>query len=531
MKYAGGSSVVAEDTNTIYVASQADLDIIATNCNDKGETYTGKTIKVTADFTITASTWTPIGVSADATHRFSGTFDGGGHKIYYDSTGEISIDLGTVGSYGGLFGRVTSGVISNIDFVIKNSGTCFNVSVPSASITFYVGGVVGYLSSSTMLNCILSGQNLNFKFGNYVYNFGGFAGGGSNSIMKNCSLLNGISFNSGGSYNDYCGGGFVSKFDGGTIEDCIVDCDLTIGSRNYNCGIFAVTTSTIQNCVATGNITINYSSAWTGGNIGLLVTEVDTIKNCVLNGKISATMSNGEYSVKCGIIAGSATNVVNCIANLDKQSQITLSGDVKGYVIAGSCTNAYNCVVMDTGKTVTMSNLTSTITGTSNTTNGLYYVTSDTGDNLKKEATYTASSGAGTNGYTWNTSYKWDFDTLWFMDTKSIYNDGYPYLATFKSKPYITLEVTVNNDREYIIYMLDASGNISRQFVVGNGAKVGFSIVDGEKFTIKVYETLYLRCSISGESTLAKTYENLMRDTTIPIVLSGANNVNNWLVV
>ena len=82
---------------------------------------------------------------------------------------------------------------------------------------FYVGGIVGYLkSSSTMENCTNSGD----VSAKGSYNVGGIAGKLSDSAMKNCTNSGDVSsYYSDEFYLD--AGGIVGKSDNSTEENCV----------------------------------------------------------------------------------------------------------------------------------------------------------------------------------------------------------------------------------------------------------------------------------------------------------------------
>ena len=95
----------------------------------------------------------------------------------------------------------------------------------------------------------------------------------------------------------------------------------------------------------------------------------------------------------------------------------------------------------------------------------------------------------------------------------------------------ITLNVTTNVSRYFVIYVLDSTDQPIRQFVVTNGDEINFTIAGLSSFTIQVYETLYMSATIGGTKTLKRTYTNLTGDTTIEIDISGVMNVNNWVMI
>ncbi len=106
--------------------------------------------------------WTPIGPRSDG---FSGTFDGGGHKIkglYINKSGD---------NYQGLFGYVTRGTIKNV--VVVN---------PNVTGNQLVGAIIGHAYMSTIDNC-------HIKEGGSVTGYGQDTGGISGSISSDSKVL------------------------------------------------------------------------------------------------------------------------------------------------------------------------------------------------------------------------------------------------------------------------------------------------------------------------------------------------------
>ena len=95
----------------------------------------------------------------------------------------------------------------------------------------------------------------------------------------------------------------------------------------------------------------------------------------------------------------------------------------------------------------------------------------------------------------------------------------------------ITLDVTTNVNRDFIVYILDSNGQPTRQFVVTGGSEISFQVKVADTFTVQVYEALYSVIRIDGENRLKKTYSNLTEDTTINISISGVTNINNWIMI
>jgi hypothetical protein len=99
------------------------------------------------------SSWTPIG---DSTYRFIGTFNGNGHTI-----SNLTID-DSGSNYQGLFGHSEGSQIYELDLL--------DVNITGNN---YVGGLVGYNDSSTVVNCSATGKvnGTNYVGGLVGYNY------------------------------------------------------------------------------------------------------------------------------------------------------------------------------------------------------------------------------------------------------------------------------------------------------------------------------------------------------------------------
>ncbi|MDR1975566.1 MAG: hypothetical protein LBQ18_01090 [Campylobacteraceae bacterium] len=169
--------------NVIEVADQVGLDDMRNN-------LTGKYV-LTKDIALSdraagvdSNGWFPIGHDYD--NRFSGVFNGNGHKIT-----KLWMDR-TYGNYTGLFGFIQDATIKNLSVEIDNSnggirghdrvggiaGVAYDRSTIANSRTTgkisgrdYVGGIAGYVSAGSITNSYFKG-NIDAS-GNYI---GGIAG-------------------------------------------------------------------------------------------------------------------------------------------------------------------------------------------------------------------------------------------------------------------------------------------------------------------------------------------------------------------
>lgn len=156
------SSLYSSAAGNWTISDGADLAAFMLKVNT-GESFTGNTVTLAANISLSAHSWTPIGTPA---HNFEGTFEGAGHKIsglYYDDN---------TGNNVGLFGNI--------------SGTVENVTVAGSYIHGLndVGGIAGYAYGCTICNCASNAA----VFGSD--NVGGIAGvlnAQSNGTVKICN--------------------------------------------------------------------------------------------------------------------------------------------------------------------------------------------------------------------------------------------------------------------------------------------------------------------------------------------------------
>lgn len=224
----GTSNTVADldmDPQGRYLITTKEQFIALANDTNSGAiNTTGMSFIQTDNFTFEDSGvggyFTPIG---NATNRFKGTYDGGGHTI-------IGIHISS-GSYRGIFGYVDGGIIRNL--ALSNSSILGQI---------YLGGIVGYNLGGTIHNCRVDGSvSIRTSIGSRG---GGIAGYSDNGHIIGC--LSGADI---GNLSGHHFGGLVGSFNGGTLKDCIyagttVSADEQKGAivgddSVYNTGVFS----------------------------------------------------------------------------------------------------------------------------------------------------------------------------------------------------------------------------------------------------------------------------------------------------
>lgn len=142
----GGKKIVEgnqiDPSKIVIIKTADDLFAFATDINDNGNSYSGKTVILGADIDLENRAWTPIGQTGAT--EFRGTFDGLNHTIknlYVDNSAYTDEHTST-----GLFGWAESGV------------TIKNVKVDGAFVkgNHNVAVIVGYTYSGKIINCHVS---------------------------------------------------------------------------------------------------------------------------------------------------------------------------------------------------------------------------------------------------------------------------------------------------------------------------------------------------------------------------------------
>ena len=223
--------------------------------------------------------WTPIG---NNDNRYSGTFDGGDHKVsglYYNDTKT---------DYVGLFGYVQAANAEQVS--IQNVGVVDSYLKGE----YYVGGVCGRNDSGTIQNC---------------YNTGTVAG------------------------KDYVGGVCGWNTSGGTIQNCYNTGSVTASDdRAYVGGVCGYNYGTIQNCYNTGSVTASGADADVGGVCG---KNYGIIQNCYNTGSVTASGRGASVGGVCGYNGtngGTNGTIQNCYFDVTKNSNGVGygNGDVAG---------------------------------------------------------------------------------------------------------------------------------------------------------------------------------------------------------
>lgn len=138
--------------NNYFISNADELVYFAKSVNVDGETYEGKTVKLTADIDLAGKLWIPVGQTQVSS--FQGTFDGQGYTIK-----NMTVNYtGTNSNYAcGLFGWIE--LHNGAPIVIQN------VNFDNANVTGikYTGVVAGYAngaSGAEIKNCVVTNSTV-----------------------------------------------------------------------------------------------------------------------------------------------------------------------------------------------------------------------------------------------------------------------------------------------------------------------------------------------------------------------------------
>lgn len=273
------------------------------------------------DITMTSDNFMPIG--PNSTTPFRGVLYGNDHKIVNFKQTQLLGD----GQYGGLFGYINGGRVTNLEME--------NVNVKNSSNNAYAGGIAGYIIGD-VVNCKVSGtvNSTSWTGGIVGYNKGN---------ITNCTMSGTVSSTS-------IAGGMTGEFNSGVIDSCstsgkvgsddcaggiagytsttnatnhkIINCnnEATVYGKNCAGGIFGGGSKDTMTCRAsknTGTISGNRAA-------GIGCCSVKNIIECENAGQIS-----GEHCA-AGISVDASGTVQYCI-NIGEVSAPTAAGIVTKY--------------------------------------------------------------------------------------------------------------------------------------------------------------------------------------------------------
>ena len=173
IKGVSSSEGTTEEPSEIYIGNKAQLLAFAKSVND-GNSYSGKTVKLTADIDLAGEEWTPIGPNADDSKKFKGTFDGQGHTI---SNLYVETDAGytAAGFFGALNGVAKNFVIDGATIKHISTGGATDNGIAVVAGSLYTSGTI---DGVTVKNAVVEGNRYTGGISGYTY-----------GTVKNCKVI------------------------------------------------------------------------------------------------------------------------------------------------------------------------------------------------------------------------------------------------------------------------------------------------------------------------------------------------------
>ena len=231
------TEVEPNDEGIYEISTGAELAWFEAQVNDSNNSFSGKTLKLTADIDLGGNEWTPIGGSACP---FRGTFDGNSFGI----TG-LKVTNNSGNGFAGLFGDVQGSTIKNLTV----SGT-----VTDNAGFSYSGGITGRAQDSVIDNCT-SNINISDAMGSWIGGIAAIITG--STVVRNCvntGNLDGVDCSiAGGIVGEINGSGKVqNSYSTGNVNVVMIETTAGDGST-YSEGI--VGSGTAANCYYLGTVT------------------------------------------------------------------------------------------------------------------------------------------------------------------------------------------------------------------------------------------------------------------------------------
>lgn len=216
-----------------------------------GTNFKDKTVTLEANLDLSGKTWTPIGTDGKA---FCGIFVGDGHRV---KGMDVRLTQAEEPLYAGLFGQTETGEIK--DLMVQ--GTC---SVLNAKNYLYVGGIVGKVGTNAKLkNCSADvAVAISLKEKKVNQYAGGLAGYCSNGTILNCFSTGTVAAEDARNV-----GGLLGKKDGavGNCHFLADSCERGIGAGEGTAASF--TAETVEGLLESLNTWAeeNHYLAWVAG--------------------------------------------------------------------------------------------------------------------------------------------------------------------------------------------------------------------------------------------------------------------------
>lgn len=274
----------------IEINTTAALQAVAIDAYYNQNTYSGATIKLTADLDLAGISWIPIGTPD---YPFDGTFDGGGHTL---SNLNVNIDGGMTGNVAGFFGVIGSnGIVKDLHIGDSEGLIFINNSYGS---TCYLGAIAG-INNGTVVGCsnkiLVSGDGWEYA------RIGGIVGENSTGAkIQHCYNLGEV----------YCSksnqiGGVVGN-NLGSVQNCFMRSTVIIGNNEAPYPLYGNNIDgTITGCFYANGTSDDapavgasvFSLADGSDNSTALEDNQGSSKNVLLNGRTLYT--DGGWNTLC----------------------------------------------------------------------------------------------------------------------------------------------------------------------------------------------------------------------------------------
>lgn len=195
---------------------------------------------------------------------------------------------------GGLIGKMTSGVVENV-----------NVACEVTNTAAHTGGLIGNMESGALKNSVASGDVTS----NYYY-AGGLVGYAATATLENCHATGKVVSNK---TNYARTGGLVGEIHGGSVVGCHAAGDVDIKGA-YAGGLIGVIDGTmvVSTSYATGAVAQLNEKNYNGVLIGWITPASNaTVSNCYTSGKVSGKNYCGGF---VGYVQG-VTSITDCYSN------------------------------------------------------------------------------------------------------------------------------------------------------------------------------------------------------------------------
>jgi len=359
------NSEINAGTATLVISSAQDFAafLSSSDCSDKD-------ITLTNDIDMS-------GVSYTTMNRYTGNFNGNGHKI-----SGLSKTLFTNIADGSFENAELSGSVNGRAILVENAIRSTVKNVTSSGSVYYdqdsvynstgnawtAAGLIAQVDNSTVSNCSWDGSVTS----NGIYAGGIFGNIINGSNVSNCSSSGTVTGDC------YCGGFACRVSDSSTVSNCTSDCNVVVNNKNVtntsedrkshpDSGVFAALLydGTLSYCSANGTLNADGLTTSEGGvtaGVGAFIgVAVDgTVEHCDADVTITVDNEGATDVSTSGFIAavpnsGSNLTINNCNTTSTLPSSTAAYGFITG-ISSGSTisgTNNYSSVSCANGQIYT----------------------------------------------------------------------------------------------------------------------------------------------------------------------------------